>query len=217
MRFLPLFSMNFTNNLRLSRTFATTAIAGLLFTGFAAAAMFPSWVFVCLMWFALALAALWITDRSDVYIPLSLRRLQVASVFTFPIVATLWKLHEMDLLGEERNHFANRFQHAGWAFCMLLVWAPTISRYRSMLSRSARTVWLAAVVTIAGNLGELFEFAANGYAQTNTKISRGLYIDTELDLLMNLVGAGFAIALVLALEARTDRYRGQHSIAGRMA
>jgi hypothetical protein len=209
--------MDFTDNLRLSRTFTVAAITGLLFTGFAALAMFPSWIFVCLMWFSLALAALWITDRSDVYIPLSLRRLQVMSLFSFPVVATFWKLHEMDLLGEERNHFANRLQHAGWAFCMLLVWAPIVSRYRSMLSRSARTVWLAAVVTIAGNLGELSEFAANGYTQTNTKISRGLYIDTELDLLMNFVGAGLAIALVLALEARTDRYRGQHSSAGRMA
>jgi hypothetical protein len=84
-------------------------------------------------------------------------RRQVMSVFTFPAVATLWKLHEMDLLGSERNQFANRIQHAGWAFCMLLVWAPIGSQYRSILSRTARTVWLAAVVTIAGNLGELFE------------------------------------------------------------
>jgi hypothetical protein len=209
--------MNFTNSLRISRTLAAAALAGLVFTGFAATVMFPSWIFVCLMWFSLALAALWITDRSDVYIPSSLRRLQVWSVFTFPLVSTVWKLHEMDLLGSERNHFANRLQHTGWAFCMLLVWAPTISRYRSILSRSARTVWLAAVVTIAGNLGELFEFAANGYAQNNSKISRALYIDTELDLLMNFIGAGFAIALVLALEARTDRERGQPLIAPSVA
>jgi hypothetical protein len=219
-RFIASFFMNSENSANrtnLSRTVVVTAFIGLAFTIFAAVAMFPSWIFVCLMWFSLALASLWATDQSSVYIPLSLRRLQVASVFTFPIVASMWKLHEMDLLGAERNHFGNRLQHAGWAFCMLLVWAPIISQYRSVLPRSARVVWLTAVVAIAGNLGELFEFVVNGYAQTNTKISQGLYVDTELDLLMNFVGSALAIVVVFALENRTDRYRGQHATASRAA
>lgn len=167
--------------------FVGLAALAALFSFGLATQIFGVWNFVLLTWFA-GLALQYVPGVGDRLAGGTLVAHRFASV-VFPIHATLGKYREVRSGVLERSFVINAFQHVGWSFCLVLVFAPILSRWRRGLRLIEQSVLCVGLACLLGNMNEVLQWSRRVPTAAH-------YSDTINDLIMNAIGALLASLLL---------------------
>jgi hypothetical protein len=128
------------------------------------------------------------------------RRNYLFAILLYPPAETLLKFFQIKGIISLDFTLINRLEHFCWAIALILFFLPLIASFWNSLKSWQNAIFILGFVCLLGNLNEFLEYLLRIQPSPIDKaLFANFYIDTILDMTMNLLGGAFGFALLTRL------------------
>jgi hypothetical protein len=149
-------------------------------------------IFFCFRWTGLEVA---LADRE--------RSNYLFAILLYPLAETIIKLLQIKGMISDDFTVLNRLEHFCWAIALMFFFLPLIAGFWKSLKGWQNLIFILGFVCLLGNLNEFLEYLLRiQQSPIDKTLFASFYIDTILDMTMNLLGGLVGFGLLTRLFAK---------------